>query len=464
VAPEKHPAIATVERLVAEGALIEWLPSQRWYAAKARAVTATELLDATALDGDSGLVLAIVQAEFATGAHQLYQLPLGVRDPATAGPATLAWAGGREVYDALGDPGRALALLHRIEAGGELRGAAGRFAFRREPEASALTPGGSVRAVDVEQSNSSVVFSEKIMLKVYRRLEPGINPELEMLRFLTSHGFERIARLHGFYEYESPALAATLGVAQEFVAGASGGWEVALEQVGSEPDQLLELLGALGEVTATMHNALAADAEDPAFSPEEPSAEWLELLTATIDEEIEQLFLRLPEDERLAPIAGRGQDVRARLANRRRISLTGKLIRTHGDFHLGQTLHAPGGWVVIDFEGEPARSLSDRRRKRSVLRDVASMMRSFAYLGASARDTGRELAPNFESLARSAFLADYYATIDPVLLPAGQAAIDSLLSLFELERAIYELHYELEHRPDWVQIPVAAIGSLLESG
>jgi trehalose synthase-fused probable maltokinase len=149
---------------------------------------------------------------------------------------------------------------------------------------------------------------------------------------------------------------------------------------------------------------------------------------------------------------------------RNRIGLTGRMIRTHGDYHLGQTLHSPRGWVVIDFEGEPARPLSDRRRKRSALRDVASMLRSFAYLAAASsvlRD--RPVAPEFETSARAAFLDSYFATIDPALLPAGEAAIEGLLSLFELERAIYELHYELEHRPEWVPLPVAGISRLLES-
>src|SRR5205085_6748249 len=141
----------------------------------------------------------------------------------------------------------------------------------------------------------------------------------------------------------------------------------------------LDRLGSLGEVTATMHNTLASDAGDPAFSPEEPSNEALSLLTATVDEDIERIFLRLPDDERVAPIAGRGQDVRERLAARSQIGVGGRVIRTHGDYHLGQTLHTPRGWVIIDFEGEPARALPERRQKRSPLRDVASMLRSFAY-------------------------------------------------------------------------------------
>ena len=133
-----------------------------------------------------------------------------------------------------------------------------------------------------------------------------------------------------------------------------------------------------------MHNVLGSDASEPAFSPEEPSQESLSLLTATVDEDIERIFVRLPDDERLAPIVGRGQDVRERLAARAQVGIGGRVIRTHGDYHLGQTLYTPRGWVIIDFEGEPARPLPERRQKRSPLRDVAGMLRSFAYVTSAA--------------------------------------------------------------------------------
>jgi maltokinase len=457
-----------IDELLSEGALGDWLVAQRWFASKSRTVSATEWFDGATISADPALLLAIVLARFTTGTHQLYQLPLGVRDADLGDDAAdhgaIAVAGGLAVCEGLADPRRAATLMARIDAGGEVETGSGHFSFRRADGTRPLSPRGTVRLLDVEQSNSSLVFSDRVVLKVYRRLEPGINPELEMLRFLGSHGFEQVAPLHGWYEYESPSLATTLGIAQEFVGGAVGGWELALDEITEEPAAFVTRLAQLGEVTAEMHNALALDRDDPAFSPEEPSSEWLALVTATIDEEIERIFLRLPADEQLAPIAGRGEDVRARLASRNRIGLTGRLIRTHGDYHLGQTLFSPRGWVVIDFEGEPARSLSERRRKRSALRDVASMLRSFAYLThACSVMRGKQAPSGFEQRAREAFLGAYMTAVDRSLLPAGQVAIDSLLSLFELERAIYELHYEIEHRPDWVPIPVAGIRRLLES-
>jgi maltokinase len=322
----------------------------------------------------------------------------------------------------------------------------------------------------VEQSNSSIVFADETVLKVFRRLEPGINPELEMLRFLTEHEFESIAPLQGYYEYEGRALTATLGVAQQFMTGAIGGWELALDRIGTDPAAFLISIGALGEVTAALHNALASDSDDPAFAPEEPSQEALALLVATLDEDIDRVFLRLPDDERVAPLAGRGQDVREQISNRAQLGIGGRMIRTHGDLHLGQTLHLDGAptppshrWLIIDFEGEPARPLFERRQKNSALRDVAGMLRSFAY-AASASAIQRSLpAPgDFERRAREAFLASYLAKIDSALLPAGDAAILNLLSIFELEKAIYELQYELDNRPDWLPIPVAGITRLLD--
>jgi maltokinase len=316
----------------------------------------------------------------------------------------------------------------------------------------------------VEQSNSSIVFGDETVLKVFRRLEPGINPELELLQFLTEHEYPNIAPLLGWYEYEGRSFAATLGVAQRFFPDATGGWELALDQIGSDTEGLLAELGHLGTVTAQLHNVLASDANDPAFSPEEPSAESLSLLTATIDEDIERIFVRLPDDERLAPIAGRGQDVRERLSSRAQIGVAGRSIRTHGDYHLGQTLYTPRGWVIIDFEGEPARPLPERRQKRSPLRDVAGMLRSFAYTASAVQILRAHKAPeDFEQRARERFLEAYFSEVDPSLLPPGDAAIGNLLSIFELEKAIYELQYELNNRPDWIPIPVAGIARLLES-
>jgi len=454
-----------VAQLLDDETLREWIQVQRWYASKARSVTGIEIVEKVALREEPLLLLTLVQTRFATGTHELYQLPLALRPAGDApAPELIARVDEWDVYDALADPPQALELLRRILTTDEIETEEGRFSFHRVDGFTELRDEPSARLMGVEQSNSSIVFDNRLVLKAFRKLEPGVNPELELLRFLTTHGFPNIAPLQGWYEYDGQPLAATLGVAQTYLPDAIGGWELALDEIPSRPDAFLDRLGSLGEVTAQMHNVLASDAGDPAFSPEEPSQEALSLLTATVDEDIERIFVRLPDDERVAPIAGRGQDVRERLAARAQIGTGGRVIRTHGDYHLGQTLSTPTGWVIIDFEGEPARPLPERRQKRSPLRDVASMLRSFAYVTSAVEIIGGRPAPEgFEQRARERFLEQYFQHVDATLLPSGEAAIANLLSIYELEKAIYELQYELNNRPDWVVIPVAGIRRLLES-
>ncbi|MBV9816790.1 MAG: hypothetical protein JOZ07_00410 [Solirubrobacterales bacterium] len=463
-----HPLESPVDALAAAidpEVVAGWLEHQRWYATKSRHVTGVEVEQSIALAAAPPLLLALAQARFATGSHDLYQLPLALlpdgvqadRPPVVTGPDWVA-------VDAVAEPDLMRELLRHIDAESAFETPEGWMRFQRPELSGALAIDAPARPMGVEQSNSSIVFGDETVLKVFRRLEPGINPELEMLRFLTRREFANIAPLQGWYEYDGRAFSATLGVAQRFFGDAVGGWELAIERIRTDPAAFVIELGGLGTVTAELHNALASDPSDPAFAPEEPSAEAMSLLTATIDEEVERVFIRLPDDERVAPIAGRGQDVRERVAQRSQLGVGGRAIRTHGDYHLGQTLHVPRGWLIIDFEGEPARPLYERRFKTSPLRDVAGMLRSFAYATSAVAIMHDHPAPGqFEDRARLTFLEHYFSTIDPALLPSGETAIVNLLSIYELEKAIYELQYELDNRPDWLPIPVAGIARLLEA-
>ena len=315
-----------------------------------------------------------------------------------------------------------------------------------------------------EQSNSSVVLDERLVLKAYRRLGAGPNPELEILRFLTERDFPHIAALRGWYAHSGRLIDATLGIVQEFLAGSTDGWDLALADLQEDPGRFIPRARALGEVTGRLHTALGSDNSDPAFAPEETSAESLGLLTATVDEEIEQVFLDLPDQPELDPIRGRGEEVREKLRLLTQVGSAGRVIRHHGDYHLGQVMHTgEGGWVVLDFEGEPARTLIERRRKRSPLRDVAGMVRSFAYAGVASELLHGAPAPDgWEQEVRTAYLDGYLEETDQSLLPPSRAAVERLLSVFELEKAVYELRYELDNRPDWVKIPVTGIARLLE--
>jgi maltokinase len=450
-----------------ETALHDWVIAQRWFGSKAREVSHIGIAEAVPLRTETPLlVLALIEARFGEGTHETYQLPLGLR------PAGENWtdrvileADGWTVYDALADAAHGRELLHRIRQGDDVSLDEGALRFRWAESAAAGIAGTvDVRPVGVEQSNSSVVFGDSLILKAFRRVEPGVNPELELLRFLSDRDFPHIAPLAGWYEVQGRLVDATLGILQEYLAGATDGWELVLDGLAADPAAVLDELRSLGEVTGELHSALGSEHNDPAFSPDEPSSESLALLTADVDEQIERLWVDLPEVDELEPVRGRGQDVREKLQLLSHIGAGGRVIRTHGDFHLGQTMLTARGWVILDFEGEPARPLPERRLKRSPLRDVAGMLRSFSYAAAGVRILrGTEPPEDWEAHAREAFLDGYTAKVDSTLLPPGQQATARLLAVFELEKAVYELRYELNNRPDWVGIPVAGILRLLDA-
>jgi trehalose synthase-fused probable maltokinase len=431
-----------------EQELIDFVTSQRWFGSKTREVMHSSIVDrATLREDDPRLELLLVETRFDTGTHETYQL--------------LADDSG---LDSLADPRQVRELVHMMRTNTKLPAGDGIVEFASiEGFAGVGHELREARSVGAEQSNTSIVFDEELILKVFRRLEAGINPELELLRFLTEHGYENIARLEGWYAYTGRPMDATLGILQQFVAGEDG-WDRALATLeGGESERFLDSLHRLGEVTGHMHAVLGSDADDPAFAPEETSAESLGLLTATVDEEIESIFTDLPLDNpELEPIRGRGEEVRERLRMLTNLGGAGQVIRHHGDFHLGQTLWAEEDWVILDFEGEPARSLPERRRKRSPLRDVAGMLRSFAYAASAAPiRLGVDPPAAWEDRARAQFLDGYRKSVDQHLVPSG-ASMDKLLRVFELEKAVYELRYELNNRPDWVKIPVAGIARMLE--
>ncbi|HZG35025.1 MAG TPA: hypothetical protein VEY87_04195 [Gaiellaceae bacterium] len=448
--------------------LLGTIASQRWFGGKSRDVLDARVLDAgVAPGGPPLLAFAVVEVRYGLQSHDLYHLPLGFRPAAEGwGESVIAEVEGWTVYDAIADRSlvRELFALMRGRATIRVDDAAITF-WGADDLADRVGELADIRPMGVEQSNSSVVIDESLALKLYRRIAPGVNPELELLRFLTERGFEHVAALEGYAAYEGPPLEATLAILQRYVPSHGDGWKLALDTIAADPDWLPERAHRLGEVTALLHNALASDASDPHFAPEEPSGEALALLSASIDEEIEQVFATLPDDERLAPIAGRGEEVRDRLRTLTHLGNVGKVIRHHGDYHLAQALWTDEeDWLILDFEGEPVRSVPERRRKRSPLRDVAGMLRSFAYAASAARlQRGLDPPPDWEEACRRRFLEGYVAVVDPSLLPGGEQALGRLLTVFELEKAVYELRYELGNRPEWVGIPVAGIQRMLET-
>jgi maltokinase len=406
--------------------LLRLVTGERWFAAKDRVPEEAAIVG---LPVEDGLVtLAIVEIRFGPGTHEHYLVALGAEC---------------EPVDA----------FERPEVAARLAALAGVRA-----EGARVTPLG------VEQSNSSVVLDELHVLKLFRRLEAGPNPELEVLRALADEGFANAPRLEGALETPGPPLEAALASVTALVPSAGGGWELALEAFRDDPAWLPERAWRLGEVTARLHGALAAHDADPHFAPEEPSAESLGLLAAEIDEEISATFAALPDDDVLGAVAHRAEELRDLVHELAAVGPAGLAIRTHGDYHLGQVLWTTDGdWFVIDFEGEPARSLPERRRKRSPLRDLAGMTRSFAYAGDAALLLhGVEAPAGWVEACREGFLEGYLASADERLLPSSRVGFDRLLGLFELEKLVYELHYETRNRPDWAPIPIVGMLRFLE--
>jgi maltokinase len=405
---------------------------KRWFASKGREPESARVSGVTHVEGD--LELALVEVRFPEGTHETYLLPLAF---GADGPVDALDLGERP------DQGEHLCRLARL--------------------CGVDTPCEAVRPIGVEQSNSSVVLDERYVLKVYRRLEAGPSPELELLRALGEAGFEHAPRLSGFLEHAGDPLETVLAIVTELIPGAGGGWELTLDALASgDAAWLPRRARRLGEITGAMHAAFAMS-DDPHLVREEASAEAIALLAATIDEDVTRLAAEMPE--LVETTIGRRVDaVRDLVRDLSHVGPPGSVIRTHGDYHLGQVLWtAQDDWVVIDFEGEPNRSLAERRRRTFALRDVAGMLRSFAYAAEGVRLLhGMEAPEGWEWSCRAAFLDGWRSSVDPRLLPESEAGIERLLELFEVQKLLYELRYELGNRPQWVSIPAGGLMRLLE--
>jgi trehalose synthase-fused probable maltokinase len=309
-----------------------------------------------------------------------------------------------------------------------------------------------VRRLGGEQSNSSVALGEALVLKHFRKLAVGVNPEAEMTRFLTERtSFRHTPRLVGHLEYrDAEARTTTLAVIQDLVADARDGWQWVLAQL-ADPARATAAVAALrrlGERTGELHRALASDPRDPAFAPEPITAADVAAWTDGVAAQIGAAHAALG-----------GEPVSVDLAAVRRglsPAVGRQKIRHHGDFHLGQTLYRPaaGDWTIIDFEGEPLRPLDERRRKHVALRDVAGLLRSIDYAAASVPAGGDVTTRGWQDDAARAYLEGYRAAAGMApFLPESDDAFRDVVAVFELEKAAYEIVYEANNRPDWIAIP-----------
>lgn len=447
-------------RRLPDAVLAEWLGRHRWFAAGGGPVLRVEVPVVVPLPGCDDLAVAIVAAVLAGGTRQLYQVPLAVGE---AGRLLdpVAFLGDLAIGDALADPATGPAFARFLLSGGRTAGTGGAVAVTAPP-GGGVPRAAATRALPVHQTHSSIVLDEHLLVKAYRRLAPGPGPELEMIGFLTRHGFESVPPLRGWYSLESRALDATLGITQEFIRGATDGWTRAQDLLGGPPGALAGEIARLGAALGRMHAVLACDPLDPDFAPIRKDPIEMEIVVATVDDELRGMFAAHGDDDRLEPLRGCEAELRALVAERASVEDLGMAIRVHGDMHLGQAIVDPdGGWWIIDFEGEPLRPTRERRRHRSPLRDLAGLLGSIAYACSVARRSGRDVPDEAEAEVRAALLHGYFTAVDPALLPAGDRGVEALLDLYAIEKLVYELRYELAYRPDWVGIPVAGLIGVL---
>jgi maltokinase len=439
--------------------LSAWVPQQRWYGAKGRPVTSVSaaLLGEAREGGPADLVPAVVEVTLDHGEVQRYQVPLSRRASPwdDIGHALVGEADGAWYYDAPHDPDAAALLLDDLIA----QKALGSLSFHRIGD---ISEGLHPRLVGVEQSNTSLVFGEEMILKIFRRLSPGTNPDLEVTRALQEAGSPHIAPVCGWYDAPVGGVPTTLGVAQAFAASASEGWSMATASVRdlyAEGDLHADEVGGdfageahrLGVATAEVHGLLADVLPTATAGPDEAHA-----TASQMRDRLDRAVAEVPD---LAPYADGLASLYTGVADIGAVATQ----RVHGDYHLGQVLRTGAGWLLLDFEGEPARPLEERTALMSPLRDVAGMLRSFTYAARSLLTDHTFASGGLEYRAgewadrnRSAFCDGYAAA-------AGRDPRDDalLLQAFEADKAVYEVVYEARHRPTWLTIPLSSIESLV---
>jgi maltose alpha-D-glucosyltransferase/alpha-amylase len=519
-------------------ALARYIRTKRWFAGKARRLQSLEITDAIPMGRASGREarLVLTHAVYQQGDDETYVLPLGFADDETArlddehADAMIARvnAGGTRgiVYECIVDEEYRQSLLHAIGSPRKPKGERGEIvtsrtrAFRTALRTNGAEPTSAL--LRGEQSNTSVVYDERFMLKLYRKPEFGRNPELEIGEYLTEvRKFGNAPALAGAIEYRRPrGEPMTLMVLQEYVRNQGDAWSQALDALGSYfehvvalpddadplaetprslveridrdiPEQVHDAIGPyvqaaeqLGRRTAELHNALAADDERNTFKPERFTPMYQRSLYQSMRGLVGRTMRLLNDNARKLPEPARSQavdvathedDVLKRMREPMHHKISAMRIRRHGDYHLGQVLHTGNDFVIIDFEGEPARPLTERRLKRSPLTDVAGLLRSFDYAtNAALRDflqrtsfrpeqaeTLRRWADAWYDWCSAVFLRSYIGTIEPRLIPATREHLGVLLDAYLLDKAVYELNYELNNRPEWVEIPLHGILRLL---
>jgi maltose alpha-D-glucosyltransferase / alpha-amylase len=520
----------SMRSIIERQALVSFLERQRWFGGKARPLASARFVDWAALrKGAHPAFLTIVEVTYKDGGRERYTLPLAMSSGADAAAVDQQYpsvvlarvTGARKgiLFDGLYDDGTCAALLAAMEDGRDLPTRTGHLLARRVGEvsehAAEHAPFPITRSAP-DQSNTSVLFGRRMIMKLFRRLEPGPNPDIEIGEFLTRRGFARVPPLRGAVSYTASGQdESSLAMLQEFIWNQGNGWQVTIEELGRyfervtalpTPDvarrqaqewvdgrlatppvhvaeaitSYLALAEVLGRRTGELHLHLgSAGAVDPAFVPEPLTPFDIKAMADGMrrhaDEQLRTLESALPRlDDRRRELAREVLTYRHDLVQQfeylEQLRAGGAVrIRCHGDYHLGQVLVNEGDVVIIDFEGEPARPISERRAKNLALRDVAGMLRSFSYaasagLGAATAVRAEDLerltpwADLWETWVSAAFLRAYLGvTRELPFVPSDPDDLEILLQAFVVEKALYELGYELNNRPDWVHIPLTGL-------
>jgi maltose alpha-D-glucosyltransferase/alpha-amylase len=532
---EQRMSIFEQLRLSLPSRLPAYLTRQRWFGGKARKIRSIEIADLVPLQtGELDAFILLARVEYEIGTDETYVLPMFLAAPSSDAASRkessirlAALDHGQEVIvaDALKDESFLKWLLDAVEVqlvshgtNGDMGASYTKVFQDIRSSKGALTP----RLINAEQSNSSVVYGDSLILKFFRRLEGGINPDLEIGLFLTEKTHYRYSPpVAGSIEYAvEGGESSTVAILQGFIPNQGDAWRFTLESVALFWDELSRLPNAappensvrpesvldydndlpslasdligsylgkirvLGKRTAELHLALASDSSDPAFAPEPytaPFQQEFERSTRALTERtlglLRQKRAELPDGLRHQAEIILNSEPRILQEFQSIANVHGGLrTRIHGDYHLGQVLYTGSDFAIIDFEGEPARPLSERRLKRSPLQDVAGMVRSFHYAAFAhlltpsddSSSRNRDLhrvttwAETWYSWVTFRFLKSYFANAQTgSFLPDGRQEISALLRIHLLEKAIYELGYELNNRPAWVAIPLAGISRLL---
>ena len=477
-----------------------YLVRQRWFGGKSRPLTGIRLAEVIWLRSPpAGLALAVLECHYADGQPEFYSLLVGFLLGERAAPVPAAHvilphlstlAGPALVYDALAEPAACFFLLELFKLKQPLPARFGQLVVNQTPVyakmrgAAALT----ATATGAEQTNRTFYFSEraekKLLLKLFARLEPGVNPDYEIASVLTDEtSFNAMPPLAGAITYQSYGQDTTLAVLFGYEPNDGTAWETAQKQLTNlaeltasetaspEEEKLATLLDVpiqwatkLGQRTGELHKALASVRRLPSFHPEP-------LGPADLAELVANLGRRSAAAADLWSNPAAQKHIRERLNSLSGHAKLGMKTRVHGDFHLGQALTRDNDFIIIDFEGEPDLSLEQRRRKVSPLRDVAGMLRSFDYAASLflrnlTSDMEREKlsawARGWQDVLTQTFLHGYMETLASTdLLPPDEGAKDALLWLYTVEKALYEVSYEHDHRPDWASVPREGLKALL---